>query len=321
MPSIHAILLVALGGVLGADVRDDSARQPSALEDPFVAPADYRSPVSRQPRTAADAGSPPTVRLPQAPLPPDFGPGGRSNANAMGAGTVDGSGNSGEADVPGGRFGGATVAAQQWDETPGNPSDSAPARGATNPRQMPSQEISPAQAATGHGSARSIPLAPPSESGEGMSRAHADGPLAGRYQQPGGGDRPVFDRDLGISAGRPRAGGLLPREVLEVLGRAPLAERKQMQLLRLGNKLVLIAVSPTGTDTLAEITDPVEVDRLTGCCYQGHPNSSTVAFHKVFQSFEAPAKRKAARGTQRVSFSDLDRLEFDDSPPDSDHVR
>ena len=65
-----------------------------------------------------------------------------------------------------------------------------------------------------------------------------------------------------------------------------------MQLLRLGNKLVLIAVSPTGTDTLAEITDPVEVDRLTGYCYQGHPNSSTAAFHKVFKSFETPTNAR-----------------------------
>jgi hypothetical protein len=92
-------------------------------------------------------------------------------------------------------------------------------------------------------------------------------------------------------------------------------------LLRLGNKLVLIAVSPTGVDTLAEITDPVEVDRLTGYCYQGHPNSSTVAFHKVFKSFEAPSQRRAGRGAGRVEFADLDRVDFHDSSPESDHVR
>ncbi len=123
-----------------------------------------------------------------------------------------------------------------------------------------------------------------------------------------------------LRRGSPRVGGLLPREVVEVLGRAPLAERRQMQLLRLGNKLVLIAVSQTGTDMLAEVTDPVEVDRLTGYCYQGHPNSSTVAFHKVFKSFETAPKRKAARGAQRVDFADLERLGFDDSDAESDHV-
>ena len=42
MPSIHAILLVALGGVLGADPRDDPARDRPGVEDPFSAPADYR---------------------------------------------------------------------------------------------------------------------------------------------------------------------------------------------------------------------------------------------------------------------------------------
>ena len=144
-------------------------------------------------------------------------------------------------------------------------------------------------------SARSIPLAPPSGSGDGCRTFCR--PWPGRSWSAAW--RGVIGLFLIVAwvlrRGLPRVGGLLPREVVEVLGRAPLADRKQMQLLRLGNKLVLIAVSPTGTDTLAEITDPVEVDRLTGYCYQGHPNSSTVAFHKVFKSFETPPKRKAAR--------------------------
>ena len=124
--------------------------------------------------------------------------------------------------------------------------------------------------------------------------------MAGCGRQFGRSNRSVFDRSLDDAARRSRAGGLLPREVVEVLGRAPLADRKQMQLLRLGNKLVLIAVSPTGTDALAEITDPVEVDRLTGYCYQGHPNSSTVAFHKVFKSFE---RRRSAKPREALNVS------------------
>ena len=112
----------------------------------------------------------------------------------------------------------------------------------------------------------------------------------------------------------------MPREVVEVLGRAPLADHKQMQLLRLGNKLVLVAISQTGTDTLAEITEPTEVDRLTGLCYQRHPHSSTVAFEKVFKSFETPARRKPGRGQQRVDFADLDRLAFEGASAESDNV-
>ncbi len=42
--------------------------------------------------------------------------------------------------------------------------------------------------------------------------------------------------------------------------------RHQMHLVRCGNKLLLVAVSTAGADTLTEITDPAEVDRLCGLC-------------------------------------------------------
>jgi flagellar biogenesis protein FliO len=254
--------------------------------------------------------------LAQPPLPADFGPIGRDDAGAGGAAAVD-NGGTGELDASGGAFGGGTVAVAHWESAAGG----APGSGPNGPQQTADLETSAAPAAGGRRSARSIDLPPPSGSGDLLPHVLPTvawpvvvGSLAG-----------VSGLFLIVAwvlrRGSPRVGGLLPREVVEVLGRAPLADRRQMQLLRLGNKLVLIAVSPTGTDTLAEITDPVEVDRLTGYCYQGHPNSSTVAFHKVFKSFEAPSKRKAARGAGRVEFADLDRLNFDDSSPESDHVR
>lgn len=58
----------------------------------------------------------------------------------------------------------------------------------------------------------------------------------------------------------------LPAEVIEVLGRAPLAGRQQIQLLRLGNKLLLVCISPTGVNPLGEVTDPAEVERLAALC-------------------------------------------------------
>ncbi len=78
---------------------------------------------------------------------------------------------------------------------------------------------------------------------------------------------------------------LLSNEVVEVLGRAPLAARQQVHLVRLGNKLLLVSVSQAGVETLSEVTDPEEVDRLAGICRQSHPGSSTEAFRQVFQSF------------------------------------
>ncbi len=82
-------------------------------------------------------------------------------------------------------------------------------------------------------------------------------------------------------AGR-KSNKLLPAEVVSVLGRVPLAGRQFAELLRVGNKLVLVALMPTGAETLTEVTDPLEVDRLAGLCQQHDPHSSSLAFEDVF---------------------------------------
>jgi flagellar biogenesis protein FliO len=81
----------------------------------------------------------------------------------------------------------------------------------------------------------------------------------------------------------PRGSLLLPKEVFEILGRAPLGARQQVQLLRCGSKLLLVSITPHGTETLTEVTDPLEVDRIAGICQQGNPKSSTAAFRQIFQ--------------------------------------
>jgi len=81
----------------------------------------------------------------------------------------------------------------------------------------------------------------------------------------------------------PRGSMVLPREVFEILGRAPLGARQQVQLLRCGNKLLLVSIAAHGTETLTEVTDPLEVDRIAGICQRGNPKSSTAAFRQVFQ--------------------------------------
>jgi hypothetical protein len=39
-----------------------------------------------------------------------------------------------------------------------------------------------------------------------------------------------------------------------------------MQLVRVGNKLLLLSVTATAAETLTEITDPQEIERLTALC-------------------------------------------------------
>jgi flagellar biogenesis protein FliO len=95
--------------------------------------------------------------------------------------------------------------------------------------------------------------------------------------------------------------GLLPKDVLEVLGRSPLAARQQVHLIRLGSKLVLISVTPAGVEALSEITEPEEVDRLTGLCRQVQPGSATTAFRNVLDQFSGERRRTSVRsGKARV---------------------
>ncbi len=86
--------------------------------------------------------------------------------------------------------------------------------------------------------------------------------------------------------------GQLPADVVNVLGRVPLGARQFAELLRVGNKLVLVSLTPTGAETLTEVTDAAEVDRLVGLCQQSNPFSTTKAFEQVFQQMStepAPA--------------------------------
>jgi flagellar biogenesis protein FliO len=73
----------------------------------------------------------------------------------------------------------------------------------------------------------------------------------------------------------------LPSDVIQVLGRAMLSPRQQMQLVRLGDKLVLVANTPAGVQTLTEITDRAEVERLAAACEAARGTSSTGTFRQV----------------------------------------
>jgi flagellar biogenesis protein FliO len=79
----------------------------------------------------------------------------------------------------------------------------------------------------------------------------------------------------------PAGAALLPAEAFEVLGRAPLANRQQAHLLRCGNKLLLVASGAAGIESLTEITDAAEVDRLTDLCRQARPGIATTALGRI----------------------------------------
>jgi flagellar biogenesis protein FliO len=86
-----------------------------------------------------------------------------------------------------------------------------------------------------------------------------------------------------VRRGAKKANSRLPEEAVSVLGRVPLAARQFAELIRVGNKLVLVSVTPHGAEPLTEITDPAEIDRLVGLCRQGQKGSSTEEFDQIFR--------------------------------------
>lgn len=80
----------------------------------------------------------------------------------------------------------------------------------------------------------------------------------------------------------PKSSRQLPGEVVSVIGRVPLANKQVAQLVKVGNKLLLVNITPEGAETLTEITDPEEVARILADCEQTNPTSASAAFREVF---------------------------------------
>jgi len=96
----------------------------------------------------------------------------------------------------------------------------------------------------------------------------------------------------------PKSRSGLSSEVIELLGRVSLVPRQDMQLVRVGKKLLLLCVTATGAETLTEITDPDEVERLTTAAQQGRSGSVTATFRDVLKQLGGEAAPKGFWGGQ-----------------------
>jgi flagellar protein FliO/FliZ len=130
-----------------------------------------------------------------------------------------------------------------------------------------------------------LKLAPRSESGRQHSQKPSTPTPSGALATVGGSLALVLGLFLVIAwcARRitPAGAAILPKEAVELLGRTSLATRQQAHLVRIGNKLLLVAISPAGAETLTEITEPTEVEHLTALCHRSKPTSSTLAFRQA----------------------------------------
>ena len=115
----------------------------------------------------------------------------------------------------------------------------------------------------------------------------------------------------------PKGNRPLPKEAFECLGRYFLTQKHQVQVLRMGSRIVLVSVMPDGVRTLAEITDPDEVVSFLGLCRRLDSNSASEVFRKNVASMSeeelsrpharpAVTRRKAAPVSSLNLYSDPD---------------
>lgn len=165
----------------------------------------------------------------------------------------------------------------------------APHRVASSPASFtppiePAQSVVPSPAA-----ATGLKLPPRQAPRESIDRAKAPTSTTGALMTIGGALAAVLGLYFTLVVlGRKFAPGgnqTLPKEAVEVLGRTTLG-RQQLQMIRIGGKLILVAMMPGSTETLTEITDPTEVERLTAMCRRSQPGSSTQTFQQVISQIE-----------------------------------
>lgn len=106
----------------------------------------------------------------------------------------------------------------------------------------------------------------------------------------------------------PRSTATLPKEVVEVFGRTAITPRQSVHVIRFGSKMLLLSITPGGMESLAEITDPAEVDRLAGLCVESQPGSVSRTFRQLIAQIgseptnrgfvdESPEMQRTARTT------------------------
>ena len=123
-----------------------------------------------------------------------------------------------------------------------------------------------------------------------------------------------------MKRGASRARRSLPTEAFEILGRSSLSPSQAVQLVRIGNKLLLLASSTDDVTTLTEIVDADEVSRLSGLCMQHQGTSATKEFHETLEELavgssdsDADLYATSAPALLDQTPADIDSVSFSDA--------
>jgi flagellar biogenesis protein FliO len=109
-----------------------------------------------------------------------------------------------------------------------------------------------------------------------------------------------------LRRGLPAQGGKLPLPVLEVLGHSTIGGKQQLHLVRCGHKLLLTCTTTAGMQTLTEIDEPAEVERLAALCRGTGAREPITARKKQSDPLgvelgQDPAQHSFVRGLYRES--------------------
>ena len=87
----------------------------------------------------------------------------------------------------------------------------------------------------------------------------------------------------------------LPAEAIDVLGKRHLDSRQSIHLVRVGSRILVLGSSAEGLRTLAEVTDPVEVDYLAGLCQQSNSaGNAAQSFRALFNRHSSARQKQQA---------------------------
>lgn len=88
--------------------------------------------------------------------------------------------------------------------------------------------------------------------------------------------------------------GRVPDDVIEVLGHKLLNRQQTIHVIRCGSRVLILGESSASLNTLAEVTDPVEVDCLTGMCRSNGKDVSAIAtFREMLRSYRSQSTNRS----------------------------
>ena len=99
----------------------------------------------------------------------------------------------------------------------------------------------------------------------------------------------------------------IPSEALEVLGKQHLDRRQAIYLVRCGSRILILGSSSDRLNILAEVSDPIEIDYLSGLCRHDDKDVGVIRTFRELLNNYRPARENNHRSDSQSIASSLNR--------------